>query len=165
MKRRKNEEISEANSKDKFKIIYNVINNLKNSFNKKYFLIFIKLIGILIANDIILVNNLNKNSYLNINKEVQTNDNCLIKSNIDLDHEFITMKSVQDQIHNKNLTSIQTISGGHGKIGNALLMLNNLINIGEQIFCKNIISSGGLQNIIKKHIFYKDYNITIYPNP
>ena len=96
MKRRKNEEISEANSKDKFKIIYNVINNLKNSFNKKYFLIFIKLIGILIANDIILVNNLNKNSYLNINKEIQTNHNCLIKSNLDLDHEFITMKSVQD---------------------------------------------------------------------
>jgi len=30
------------------------------------------------------------------NKEIQTNHNCLIKSNLDLDHEFITMKSVQD---------------------------------------------------------------------
>ena len=139
MKRRKNEEISVANTKEKFKIIYDVIHNLKNSSNKKYFLIFIILIGILIDNNIILVNNLNKNSYLNINKEVQTNDNCLIKSNIDLDHNFILMKTVQDQIHNKNLTSIKTIAGGYGKIGNALIMLNNLINICEQIFCKNII--------------------------
>ena len=165
MKRIKNEDISLATTKSKITKIYDIINNFKGLFNKKYCLIFIVFLCILIVIDIIVVSILYKNSQLTIKKEIKTNDNCLIKSNIDLDHEFILMKSVQNQIHNKNLTRIETISGGYGKIGNALIMLNNLINICEQIFCKNIISPGGLQNIIKKPIVYKDYNITIYPNP
>ena len=165
MKRIKNEDISLATTKSKITKIYDIINNFKGLFNKKYCLIFIVFLCILIVIDIIVVSILYKNSQLTIKKEIKTNDNCLIKSNIDLDHEFILMKSVQNQIHNKNLTRIETIAGGYGKIGNALIMLNNLINICEQIFCKNIISPGGLQNIIKKPIVYKDYNITIYPNP
>jgi hypothetical protein len=165
MKRIKNEESSLSTTKTKIKKIYDIVYNLRISFNKKYCLIFIVVFCILIVNNIIVVCILYKNSEITIKKEIKTNDNCLIKSNIDLDHNFILMKTVQDQIHNKNLTSIKTIAGGYGKIGNALIMLNNLINICEQIFCKNIISPGGLQNIIKKPIFYKDYNITIYPNP
>ena len=165
MKRIKNEDISLATTKSKISKIYDIINNFKGLFNKKYCLIFIVFLCILIVIDIIVVSILYKNSQLTFKKEIKTNDNCLIKSNIDLDHEFILMKSVQNQIHNKNLTRIETIAGGYGKIGNALIMLNNLINICEQIFCKNIISPGGLQNIIKKPIVYKDYNITIYPNP
>ena len=43
-------------------------------------------------------------------------------------------------------------------------MLNNLINICININCKNIITPGGLQNIIKRPIFYKDNDITIFPN-
>ena len=50
-------------------------------------------------------------------------------------------------------------------MGNALIMLNNLINICENIKCKNIIAPGkSLNNIIKKPIFYKEKNITIWPN-
>ena len=44
-------------------------------------------------------------------------------------------------------------------------MLNNLINICENIKCKNIIAPGGsLNKIIKKPIFYKEKNIIIWPN-
>ena len=44
-------------------------------------------------------------------------------------------------------------------------MLNNLINICENIKCKNIITpGGGLNKIIKKPIFYKEKNIVIWPN-
>ena len=42
-------------------------------------------------------------------------------------------------------------------------MLNKLINICEIIRCKNIISPGGLETIIKKPIVYKEFNITIFP--
>ena len=83
---------------------------------------------ILIVIDIIVVSILYKNSQLTIKKEIKTNDNCLIKSNIDLEHEFILMKSVQNQIHNKNLTRIETIAGGYGKIGNALIILLIYVN-------------------------------------
>ena len=34
----------------------------------------------------------------------------------------------------------------------------------EKIKCKNIIAPGGLQTIIKKPIFYKEYNIIIHLN-
>ena len=106
----------------------------------------------------------NKNFKLQ-NEEKRTKNNIsLVVSKIDLTDEFFDIKSVKEQIKNKNLTYIETISGGHGKIGNALIMLNNLINICEKIRCKNIIAPGGLQSIIKKPIFYKEYNITIYPN-
>ena len=164
MKKIKSEEIYSSTTKSKIHKIYDIVNNLKYSINKKYCLIFFVLLCILIVNDIILFSILYINPELNIKKEIQNNDNCIRKSNINSNHEFILMKSVQYQIYNKNLTSINTIAGGYGQIGNALIMLNKLINICEQIFCKNIISPGGLQSIIKKPIFYKDYNITIYPN-
>ena len=43
-------------------------------------------------------------------------------------------------------------------------MLNNLINICEIIWCKNIICQMGLDDIIKKPIAYKNFNITIFPH-
>lgn len=44
-------------------------------------------------------------------------------------------------------------------------MLNKLINICENIKCKNVIAPGkSLNNIIKHPIFYKEKNITIWPN-
>ena len=43
-------------------------------------------------------------------------------------------------------------------------MLNNFMNMCEKIKCKNIIAPGGLQTIIKKPIFYKEYNIIIHLN-
>ena len=88
----------------------------------------------------------------------------LIKKNYDLNDEFIQIKEVQEQIYKKNLTSIETITGGAGNIGNALIMINNLINICEKIQCKNIIAPYGLQNVIKNPIIDKDYNITIFPS-
>ena len=60
-----------------------------------------------------------------------------------------------------NLNNIETISVGQG---NALIMLNHLINICEKIKCINIKSPMGLDNIIKKPILYKDFNITILPH-
>ena len=88
-----------------------------------------------------------------------------LKTNLDLYYEFFQIKSVKDQIQKKNLTYIETLSGGFGNVGNALIMLNKWINICEKIRCKNIIvPGGGLENIIKKPIFYKEYNITILPN-
>ena len=88
----------------------------------------------------------------------------LIKKNYDLNDEFIQIEEVIEQIYKKNLTSIETISGGAGNIGNALIMINNLINICEKIKCKNIIAPYGLQNVIKNPIIDKDYNITIFPS-
>jgi hypothetical protein len=63
-----------------------------------------------------------------------------------------------------NLNNIETISGEQGNVGNALIMLNNLINICEKIKCINIISPMGLDNIIKKPILYKDFNLNILPH-
>lgn len=78
--------------------------------------------------------------------------------------EFFQSPEIKSQIYKKNLTFIETISGGKGNVGNALVMLNKLINICEIIKCKNIIvPRGGLEKIIKKPIFYKDYNIKIFP--
>ena len=73
-----------------------------------------------------------------------------LKTNLDLYYEFFQIKSVKDQIQKKNLTYIETLSGGFGNVGNALIMLNKWINICEKIRCKNIIvPGGGLENIIK----------------
>lgn len=100
--------------------------------------------------------NRNKIIYNNINNN---------RTNINLSDEFFQIKSVLTQIKNNNLTYINTISGGKAKVGNALVMLNNLINICEKIRCQNIITpSGGLESLIKKPIFYKLYNIKILPN-
>ena len=95
---------------------------------------------------------------------IKPNILALLKlSNIDTNDDFFQIKQVQQQIYNNNLTYINSISGGNGFIGNALIMLNKLINICENIRCQNIIAPASLNCIIKKPIFYKDYNITIYP--
>ena len=86
------------------------------------------------------------------------------KSNINLSDEFFQIKRVITQVKSRNITYIKTIGGGKAKIGNALIMLNNLINICESIGCKNIIAPGGLECLIKKPIFYELYNIIILPN-
>ena len=59
---------------------------------------------------------------------------------------------------------VETITGGYGNIGNALMMLNNLLNICINIKCKNIIAPGCLHTIIKRPIFNKEFKITVYPN-
>ena len=90
---------------------------------------------------------------------------CRKETNIEYNDDFFQLAEVKEQIKRKNITYIETISGGYGNIGNALIMLNNLINICENIKCKNIIAPGGsLNKIIKKPIFYKEKNIIIWPN-
>lgn len=84
-------------------------------------------------------------------------------SNIDLNDDFFKLKDVQEKIKINNLTYIQTLFGERTKVGNALILLNNLINVCENIGCKNIISPSALKNLIKKPIYYKEYNITIFP--
>ena len=151
-----NEEISTTASKIK---ICDYFKNINYPLKKVYWLAFICFIFILIVIGITLIIILRKKAYLIINeKQIINNNNNSnkIKSNIDLNDEFFKIKTVQEQINNKNLTYIRTISGGHGHVGNALKMLNNLINIYEKIRCQNIISPRGLQSIIKKVIFYKE---------
>ena len=77
---------------------------------------------------------------------------------------FFKITEVKEQIYYKHLSHIETLYGGFGNVGNTLVILNNFINICEKIKCKNIIAPEGLQNIIKNNIFYKDENITIFPN-
>ena len=96
-------------------------------------------------------------------KEIQSEGK--MKTNIDSKYKLFQIKEVNEQIKKKNLTYIETLSGGTGNIGNALIMLSKLINICEEIRCKNIIvPQGNLEDIIKKPIFYKEFNITIFPN-
>lgn len=104
------------------------------------------------------------NNKIKIKNNTKPEDKIISKvhSNINLNDEFIKMNKVQKQIKEKNLTYIETLQGVEGNVGNALIMLNNLINICEKINCKNIILRG-LYNIIKNPIFYKKYNITIFP--
>ena len=93
-------------------------------------------------------------------------NNELIKnnfiSNINYQDDFFKLPIVKKQIYDKNLTYIETLYGVSGNVGNALIRLNNIINICEKISCRNIVL-GGLRNIIKNPIFYKKYNITIFP--
>ena len=153
MKRIYNEEISATASKIK---ICNDFKNIKYPFKKQIWLSFICFIFNLIIISITLIIILKKTGLIIIKKQPINNNSNKIKSNIDLNDEFFKIKTVQEQINNKNLTYIRTISGGHGHVGNALKMLNNLINIYEKIRCQNIISPRGLQSIIKKPIFYKE---------
>jgi hypothetical protein len=88
-----------------------------------------------------------------------------MKTNIEYDDDFFQIAEVKQQIRRKKISYIETISGGYGNIGNALIILNNLINICENIKCKNVIAPGkSLNKIIKKPIFYKEKNIIIWPN-
>ena len=141
----------------------------KNSLNK---LIYLKvLLGFILISILKVLNFLiskkDKNSIIghqnSILMEAKSNGN--IKSNIDSKYDFFQIKEVNDQIQKKNLTYIETLSGGYGNVGNVLIMINNMINICEQIRCKNIIAPmGPIEGIIKKPIFYKEFNITIFPN-
>ena len=87
--------------------------------------------------------------------------------NIDLNDEFFQINEVKKQLYFNNVTKVETISriGENMNIGNALIVLNNLLNICINIKCKYIVvPKGALQNIIKKPIFNKEFNITILPN-
>ena len=130
---------------------------------------YIKIILIIIINDFVLIKmfknqikhqtSLILNDFINKEKKNSNKNN-----NINFNYEFFYIPEVQKQIINNNLTNIETISGGSGNIGNALIMLNHLINICEKIKCKNIICPIGLDSIIKKPIVNKDINITIFPD-
>jgi len=141
---------------------------IKYNFSFKYKSIIFLILFILIINGFTLLNfifHINSFNFVTIKNYIHNNDNTKInKSNIDYTDEFFMLKEVKLQINSKNITNVDTITGGYGHIGNALIMLNNLINICVYIKCKNIISPGGLQNIIKKPIFFKENNITIFPN-
>ena len=144
-------------------------NNIsQKSFKLKiifYFYVFKCLILLLIINNLILFIIIikNKPKIIQNNNEKKIGNNSIKKSNIDLNDEFFQIKEVQKQIKSKNLTYINTIFGDRNKVGNALMTLNNLINVCENIKCKNIIIPSALTPIIKNPIFYKEYNITIYP--
>ena len=86
----------------------------------------------------------------------------ILISNINYQDDFFKLPIVKKQIYDNNLTYIETLYGVSGNVGNALVSLNNIINICEKISCRNIVL-GGLGNIIKNPIFYKKYNMTIFP--
>ena len=148
---------------------YERLNLNRFCFNRinlfKYLIFFM----IIIINDLVLIilfgcerkpkKNTILNNQVNVEKNIQLN-----KNNINNFDEFFLIPEVKKQIIRNNITYIETIYGGNGKIGNALIMLNNLINICEKIKCKNIICPKGLEKIIKKPIISKDFNITIFPN-
>ena len=54
---------------------------------------------------------------------------------------------------NYNLTYIETITGYGGNIGNALIVLNNLINICINIKCRNIMAPSGKLSKLIKNLF------------
>lgn len=132
----------------------------KTIFLKYSFFIYF-IITIFIYYSIIIKFNLR---HINLNHDKKIYISNTNKSNINLSNEFFQIKRVLDQVKIHNLTYINTIAGGRARVGNALTMLNNLINICEKIGCKNIITPFGLESLIKKPIFYKLYNITIFPN-
>ena len=134
--------------------------------NSSFFYLFLilSIISIIIINDYILISLLKgKVEKINSHDKKRNESIPLIKSNINLSDEFFQIPEVQEQIYNNKLTFIKTLSGGKGMLGNALIILNNLINICIKIKCQNVIIPEGLKTIIKKPIFYKDYYITILP--
>lgn len=168
MKKIKSEEISvkDIETNHSFRNIIQI--KSKCSLEKICFFILSFLILIFIVNNLFLLAALkiklktNSDFFPNIDKkEIKITQNN--KTNIDWNDEFFMSKEIREKIEQNNITFIETLSGGHGHIGNALFMLNNLINICEKIRCKNIISPGGLESIIKNPIFYREYNITIFP--
>ncbi len=132
-------------------------------------LLFLVLLLLFLLNDYILVKYCKSySSELFKLKSIYNNsviENVNRNSSIDFDDEFFQIKEVQNQIYLKNLSNIKTLSGSGGNIGNALISLNNLINICINIKCKNIITpKGTLKYIIKKPIYNKEFNITILPS-
>jgi len=129
-------------------------------------LLFLVLLLLFLLNDYILVKYCKSySSELFKLKSIYNNsviENVNRNSSIDFDDEFFQIKEVQNQIYLKNLSNIKTLSGSGGNIGNALISLNNLINICINIKCKNIITpKGTLKYIIKKPIYNKEFNINI----
>ena len=132
------------------------IQNTKKCFNgfcsniRINILKYLKFFLIIIINDLVLLITLRKEikpytdiilkNIQNIEK-IQSNKN----NNINIYDEFFYIPEVQKQIIMNNLNNIETISGGQGNVGNALIMLNNLINICEKI----------------EYILYKDFNMNI----
>ena len=110
--------------------------------------------------------NYNKKKIKTFEFNERTNDNKISKvfnSTSYCKKEFFSIREVEEQIYANNLTEITTIFGSHRNVGNALIILNKLINICERIKCKNIIIPYGLRTIIKKPIYYQKFNITIFP--
>ena len=139
--------------------------NKKLIINRKYrifLLAIIILLLILLINDYYLTN-----FFKSYTKEIIKANyyQKTLKSDIYLNDEFFDINEVQKQIYFKKLDNIETISGVGGNIGNALIVLNNLLNICINIKCKYIIApKGTLKYIIKKPIFNKEFNITILPD-
>ena len=135
------------------------------SLKKLFILILIIIINFYII--FIIFNNLHS-SYkdfrkTNINKNDSFTNFCQMKTNIEYNDDFFQIAEVRRQIRRKKISYIETIAGGYGNIGNALIILNKLINICENIKCKNVIAPS-LDNVIKKPIIYKEKNIIIWPN-
>ena len=159
--------------KNEKKILKNIINifiKQKKQLNKYQLIFILFLILILYFSNgdsfkfikSYHLTNQNRTTPIEINLK---NPNTEIKTNIDLNDEFFRIKEVKQQIFKKNLTYIETLAGPSSNIGNALIVLNNLINICINIKCKNIITPNGtLENIIKNPIYNKEYNILILPN-
>ena len=160
-------------------IIYSNIFVRKRKITDKFklFFIIIFILILWITNEYIIISYItnynfiklnNKNIEININNSLEINNHThYLNSNLYFRDEFINIKGIKEQIIRNNITSIETISAWCKlRIGNALIVLNNLINICINIKCKNIIiPEGSLRNIIKKPIFFKDFNITISPYP
>ena len=130
----------------------------KNHFSslKKFFLKYI------INNTSIIINNKTKIMNITNCEIILTNIKNQI-SNINYKDKFFNLNEVRQQIKSKNLTYINTILPGNAKIGNSLIVLNNLIIICERIKCRNIIAPKSLQIIIKNPIYVKGKNFTIFP--
>ena len=105
----------------------------------------------------------NKNKNYNLKKKKIILKIKNINDINDITVDFFSLIEVKKQISINNITYILTIFGNHKKVGNSLIILNNLINICEKIKCQNIITPSGLKTLIKKPILYKTYNITIFP--
>ena len=119
-----------------------------NKFNKQFIkyrnsriilLAFIIFLLILCINDYYLTNFFKSytNEIIKVNYEdkILKYDSLLFNSNIYLNDEFFELTEVQKQIYFKKIKNIETLSGGGGNIGNALIILNNLINICINIKC------------------------------
>ena len=136
-----------------------LFNKSKKAKHKKLIIIFLLiLLSFLIFRKVIVdfsINHFNKFKYLFYKKQ---------KTNIDYNNEFFKIREVKEQIEKKKLKYINTIFGGKAKIGNALILLDKLIEICRRIKCANIICPRGLEKIIKNPIYDKSNNINIFPN-
>ena len=113
-------------------LLVNAILKIIIAFVKRYFIYSINLIIILLINDYILLTytKFKSNLNININEEIYlTKNDSSIRKNFDFTDEFFNIKSIKEQIKKKNLTTIETISGDYGHLGNSLIKINNLISM------------------------------------